>query len=298
MPLIQTVRFICSHPLNKGRKLQALLRYFRWQVGSRLLPGQVVVPFVDHTRLLISPGMAGATGNVYCGLHDFEEMGFVLHVLGEGDCLVDIGANVGTYSILAAGAGGAHVLSFEPAPATFAHLVDNVRLNRLENKVTALNLGLGSKAGKLRFSTLLDTTNHILADNEQDEPSIEVKIERLDTYLENIGGRPFVIKLDVEGFEAEVLAGGSKVLSSPNLLAVIAEENGCGNRYGTPRDALGRILESHALVHYGYDPLQRRLVRPDERKGAGCNQIYIRDKNSLECRVRAAKAHRIGKQIL
>jgi len=298
VPLIQTIRFICSHRLNKGRKLQALLQYFRWQVGSRLLPGKVVVPFVDHTRLLISPGMAGATGNVYCGLHDFEEMGFVLHVLGEGDCLVDIGANVGSYSILAAGAGGAQVLSFEPAPSTFAHLVDNIRLNQLEDKVTALNLGLGSKAGKLRFSTLLDTTNHILADNEQDEPSIDVKIECLDDYLEQIGDRPFAIKLDVEGFEAEVLRGGQKVLSSPKLLAVIVEDIGCGNRYGAPPGAVGQILASHELVECAYDPLQHRLVRPNGRKSAGRNRIYIRNTNSVENRVRAAKKHRIGKQIL
>ncbi len=275
-----------------------MLRFFRWQLGSRLLPGKVVVPFVDDTRLLVSRGMAGATGNIYCGLHDFEEMGFVLHVLGEGDCLVDVGANVGSYSILAAGAGGAHVLSFEPVPSTFSHLVDNIRLNRLEEKVAALNLGLASKVGKLRFSTLLDTTNHVLGTDEQDGPSIEVGIECLDHYCEKIGGRPFAIKLDVEGFEVEVLAGGCKVLASPNLLAVVAEENGCGNRYGAAPGAVGQILASHELVEYAYDPLQRLLSRTNQRTVGGCNRIYIRDKNSVESRVRAAKKHRIGKRIL
>lgn len=297
MPLIQTIRFILSHPLNKGQKLKALLRYLRWQVGSRLLAGQAVVPFVDDTRLLVARGMTGATGNIYCGLHDFEEMSFILNALREGDCLVDIGANVGAYSILAAGAVGARVLSFEPVPTTFAHLVENVRLNRLEGKVAAFNLALGAKDGVLRFSSLQDTTNHVLTENERDEPSVEVKIDCLDSYLEQIGDKPFILKLDVEGFETEVFAGGSRVLSSPNLLAVIAEENGCGNRYGAAAGAVGKLLADHGLREYSYEPFTRELRVPEHAEPSS-NKIYVRNEKSLTSKVRAAKKHRIGNRIL
>jgi hypothetical protein len=47
-------------------------------------------------------GMTGATGNLYVGLHEFEEMAFLLHFLRPGDLFADVGANVGSYTILAA----------------------------------------------------------------------------------------------------------------------------------------------------------------------------------------------------
>jgi len=41
------------------------------------------------------PGETGVTGNIYTGLHEFSSMGYLLHVLREGDLFVDVGANVG-----------------------------------------------------------------------------------------------------------------------------------------------------------------------------------------------------------
>ena len=58
--------------------------------------------------------MYGATGNIYCGLHDFEEMSFLMHFLRAGDVFADVGVNVGAYSMLAASV-GARAIAFEPA---------------------------------------------------------------------------------------------------------------------------------------------------------------------------------------
>ncbi len=58
-----------------------MVRYVRWQVGSRLVPGAVLVPFVNQTSLLISPGMTGATHAVYTGLSDFADCSLLLHLL-------------------------------------------------------------------------------------------------------------------------------------------------------------------------------------------------------------------------
>jgi hypothetical protein len=63
----------------------------------------VAMPYVNETRLLVKPGMAGATGNVYAGLHEYEDMAFVLHALRPSSRFVDVGANVGTYTVLAGG---------------------------------------------------------------------------------------------------------------------------------------------------------------------------------------------------
>ena len=61
----------------------------------------VVVNYINDSRLLVQTGMTGATGNIYTGLHEFEDMGFALHFLQEGDYFIDLGVNVGSYTVLA-----------------------------------------------------------------------------------------------------------------------------------------------------------------------------------------------------
>jgi hypothetical protein len=116
----RTLRHFLNHPLGRRNRLGTLMRILRWQIGSRALGTAVAVPFVDGTRLLIRAGMHGATGNVYVGLMEYEDMAFVLHLLRKDDAFLDVGANVGVYSILAAGR-GANVLAIEPVPATYGN---------------------------------------------------------------------------------------------------------------------------------------------------------------------------------
>ena len=60
------------------------------------------------------------------------------------------------YTILAAGACGASVVAVEPIPTPFESLQDNIRLNRLEGRVKARNMGAGPAKGELVFSAALD----------------------------------------------------------------------------------------------------------------------------------------------
>ena len=92
MSVFSTLQYILQHPLNRTARRAALKRWFKWQVGSRLVPGDVLVPFVNNTVLVVSPGMTGATQNIYTGLHEFEDCGFLLHLLrsvprGDHSCL-------------------------------------------------------------------------------------------------------------------------------------------------------------------------------------------------------------------
>ena len=129
--MFNTLRFITSHPLGRRDKWATVLRYLRWQIGSRIAQGPIAVDFINNTRLLVRPGMTGATGNIYCGLHEFEDMAFLLHFLRPSDLFVDIGANIGSYTILASAVIGAHGIAFEPVPQTFQSLIDNIHLNRI-----------------------------------------------------------------------------------------------------------------------------------------------------------------------
>src|SRR5690242_6809149 len=79
-----TLRFIISHPLNRDRPLAALARFASWQLASRLR-SEIEYRWIDGATLKIRRGMTGGTGNVYCGLHEFVEMAFALHLLRPGD---------------------------------------------------------------------------------------------------------------------------------------------------------------------------------------------------------------------
>ena len=157
MGLLNTFRFIAQHPVTRDHKFSAYGRWLRWQVGSRILGWPVAVPFVNDTRLLVRPGLTGATGNVYCGLHEYEDMAFVLHLLRPGDLFVDIGANIGSYTLLASAA-GANILCFEPVRSTFESLLDNIHLNRLETRVEARNQAVGRAGGEIEMIVDQDTT--------------------------------------------------------------------------------------------------------------------------------------------
>src|SRR5262245_38016444 len=161
MGLIGTVRFIIGHPLSRGRKLANLSRFACWQIGSRLARGPIAVQFVNSAQLIATPGMAGATGNVYVGLHEFADMSFVLHFLRPNDLFVDVGANIGSYTILASAAVGANCISFEPNPKAWEWLCKNVNLNHVSPLVEARQQAVSSVEGMLNLTTDKGAANHI-----------------------------------------------------------------------------------------------------------------------------------------
>jgi hypothetical protein len=162
MSLVRTVKFILSHPLARRRPLASLATFVKWQVGSRLVPGGVVYSWVDRSRILVHRGETGLTGNIYAGLHEFEDMAFLLHLLRREDLFVDVGANVGAYSVLACAVTAAHGFAFEPVPSTYSRLLDNVRLNRAETQIKCINMAVADVPGIVAFSSADDTMNHAI----------------------------------------------------------------------------------------------------------------------------------------
>jgi len=296
--LINTFRFVLGHPLTEGRRGEAVSRFFLWQLGTWLLETPVVVPWVNDTRLVIEKGMVGATGNVYCGLHEFNDMGFSLHFLRPADLFLDIGANVGAYTVLAAGVAGARVVSFEPIPSTFKRLVDNVNINNLSASVDLKNVGLASFAGTLVFSEDRDAENHVLYAPELcGRAATVVSVFPLDELMGEL--RPTMIKMDVEGFETEVIRGGEHTFGSPTLEVVLIELNGAGARYGFAEEAIRKRFADWGFCACHYDPRTRRLRIIDAEEAVrNGNTLYIKDVPSTQQKLLTAKAFTVlGKTI-
>lgn len=288
--LLDLIRYVTGHPLNRGRRLAALARVFRWQCASRLFPGVVALPFVDDTHLFARRGMTGATGNWYCGLHEVHEMAFVLHVLRPDDLFVDVGANVGSYTVLASGAAKAETVAVEPVPATFRALRRNVLLNEIDGRVRLCHVGLADEGGVLRFSAALDTMNHVLGPGE-DGPAVEVPVVRLDDLLE--GRVPAVIKIDVEGYERFVLEGAARTLAAPDLLAVSMETNESGRLYGVRDAEIVSLVESHGFARHRYDALSRTLSADGADAPQGGNTLFVRDAVAVRARIAQAPRFRL-----
>lgn len=144
--------------------------------------------------------------------------------------LLDIGANIGFYSLLALNSYGyQQAYAFEPNPETFLRLRKNFSLNKLETKARALPFGLGNENGK---TTLAIKSVHTGASSMAEtagrnfDASVEVEVRTFDSYAteESLDAKRIsFIKIDVEGYEYEALLGMRQTLNElrPNTYIMI-----------------------------------------------------------------------------
>ena len=232
--------------------------------------------------------------NFYTGLQEYDDMAFLLHTLRSEDLFVDVGANVGSYTLLAAGAVGARCVSLEPVPLAFGRLLENIRLNGLQPLVEAHQVAAGSKTGSIAFTSNLDATNHAVGDSQEISAAITVPVTTLDQLM---GDRvPQVIKIDVEGYETHVIDGAQGLLRNHLLIAIIMESAGLSNRYHFDEGDLSARLLDCGFKPFTYNPRKRKLSQIARPKGQG-NTIWIRDQAEIERRIRSAVEFRIGGRI-
>ncbi|MEI9959690.1 MAG: FkbM family methyltransferase [Limisphaerales bacterium] len=286
--IVGALRAAANHPVNRHRKFKAVMEYGFVQIAARLVPGDICVEFPNHTRLLVSPRMKGAAHYITPRLCEFEEMAFVMHFLRPDEMFVDVGANVGAFTIMAAGVAGARVVAFEASPDTYEMLRRNIQLNGFQERVKAIHAAAGRSEGTAHFSIGLGTENCV--NLKSGDHSIAVKMTTLDKELAETP--PNLLKVDVEGFETEVFAGAAKILRQPGLQTIIVERNNLGARYGFDEAPLHREIQSCGFTSCNYDPFTRKLFKLND--GTAENIIYARDIASANERLRTAPAFTLG----
>lgn len=269
------VAWVRRHPIAGRTPVRSLARVWGRQLAARLGHDDRVVPFVGPTRLRIGPGRSTANACFDGGLSAPVEMACVLHLLRAGELFVDIGANLGVFTILAAGVARARVLAVEPAPETLPHLNAHLALNGIEELVEVFPAALSDSAGTIRLTAGLGASNRVAADGQ------EVPVATLDSVLDGRGAS--VIKLDVEGHEAAVLRGAHRALRAPGLLALVVETRGHGDEA-----ALDHLARDAGLSPHGYDPFARRFTALAGPQFG--DTIYLRDPAAAAARVREAPA--------
>lgn len=280
-----TLNFIYTHPLASRHRVKSMARFLYWQCQCMLAPASFrVKSFVSGTKFYARKGAYSLTANIYCGLHEFGEMAFLLHFLRPGDLFFDVGANVGSYTLLASGVCRSKTIAFEPVNETFGYLTKNIELNGLQNITQLINAAAGEKQGTVTFTSHEDITNHAVLSAEDNEDHIVVNVVPVDSFIAD--GVPGLIKIDVEGFETEVLKGMGNMLASASLKAIIIELNGSGARYGFDESKIHELLLSKQFKPYNYDPFHRKLT--EQPSYGNHNTIYCRDIDFVSQQVQTA----------
>lgn len=166
--------------------------------------------------------------SIYLGTFEPLESAYVKNYLKEGMTFVDVGANVGYYTLLAASLVGrnGHVIAFEPSPYAFSKLTETVCTNNIP-QVYAVCAGLSDEDCERQLFIPKRSGNHTptMVSNAGGRP-LCVTVWKLDDYLdEHAIDHVDFMKIDVEGFEPNVIRGAKKYLEHRKIHAILCEFN-------------------------------------------------------------------------
>jgi len=153
------------------------------------------------------------------------ETRLVQRLVSPGDTVVDIGANIGYYTLqFARQVGNAgHVYAFEPDPRNFELLQENVWQNGYRN-VTLVRAAVADRSGTTRLFLNPDNRgDHRIYDGADDRQAIDVDMVSLDDYFADHEGRFDLVKIDVQGAEAAVFGGMRGILAAGRVGRVLSE---------------------------------------------------------------------------
>lgn len=167
--------------------------------------------------------------------NDFEPQMVSLFkkLITPGDVIADVGANIGLTSILFSRL-GCNVVSFEPSPSTYSILCENIQRNHLSN-VVPVNVGLGDKAETTTITFAANNRSGGFVSDicrpEMGHVTENIEIRRLDDIWYKFDNRLDFIKIDVEGFEGNVIRGALNLLEQHKPIVVLELNHWCLNAF-------------------------------------------------------------------
>jgi len=217
----------------------------------------------------------------------------LMNILGQPADFIDIGANIGWFTLVAAHAlrGRGQVHSFEPDPAHLAKLRTNVSTNHLEN-VTINGCALSDRSGNARlYLNAVNRGDNSLLPSVERSGTTLVRLQRLDDYSGLSRERPLILKLDVQGGEIDVLTGARTLLTSyPHEVVLFCEVSPTALAVGGRRTAeLAALLDELGFAAAFVDRMRPRIIpmswqrlvehqEDDNRRhpGADCDIVAFR----------------------
>jgi FkbM family methyltransferase len=220
------VVFVVADMMTGGRLSLRVSHAIQCRIPSSRTATKIRVPGIEPLPMFLQPGDTVITRTMLdTGMWEPNETHWFVKSLRPGDVVVDAGANVGYYTILASKLVGptGRVYAFEPDPAAFAVLERNVRLNGADN-VVAEQKALSNENTTLKLFIASDNRgdDRIYQPENEQRPSIDVPAVRLDDYLRGKVEHVDFVKMDTQGAEYVIVDGMRDILrDSPDLVMVV-----------------------------------------------------------------------------
>ena len=225
-----------------------------WQCAlDHQLDVSVIALWLAGTRVGVSLGNNSGLFLYVCGSYEPNELAFVDRVLHPGMTFIDIGANEGLYSLFAARRVGpsGRVIAVEPSSRERAILQANLARNQIDN-VTVVPNALADRPGaaELKIAPTShgghNTLGQFVYEGDSAVARENVAVETLDGLVERLGiAQIDVVKVDIEGAELKLFAGGRNLLSRQRPTLLVEANDEALKRQGASAEALVDLLLSH-----------------------------------------------------
>ena len=251
----------------------------KWRIVEALIRAGGLDGGPVKTREVVRQGLRWRLGTdcslqrrlMYHGVFDVHDAPALFQGIGAGSIFLDIGAYFGYYSLLATQY-GAGVHAFEPVGQNFALLQAQLALNG-HPSVQAHRIALSDTVGQASFA-LPDADNRgrgHLASAEDGVKTETVELTTLDVFAERTGlARLDALKLDVEGAEIKVLAGGRATLRRFRPTMLIELNPPCLERFGASEVAL-----LDAVRELGYEVFRATRAGLEPYRGLAAGESYL-----------------------
>jgi FkbM family methyltransferase len=207
------------------QRMRAVTVVYEWLFHLAINRDELVEVSCHGVQLLLPGRDVTILPSLMNNTYEVLELELVEFLLHPGMTVIDVGANVGIHTAIAARsvAPGGTVYGFEPVPENFEILVGNLARNQLTNVVVE-QLAVGDEAGR---STIyledhsIGTHSLLRSDNSNLAHSLSVAITTLDGYfVDDMPDKVNLLKIDVEGYEPNVLKGATGVLERTDHLLI------------------------------------------------------------------------------
>ena len=219
----------------------------------KLITGSVIIREIQGSKMYLDLKDKGISSDLALdGIREPESTKMIQKILRKGNIVVDIGANIGYYALMESRLVGKDgtIYAIEPSPTNIEFLNKNIKLNNCKN-IDVYQIGMGSKEGlvKMYISPHSNLNSLIPLKNKKIIKVIDINTTRLDTFLED-KRYPDLIRMDVEGYEYNIIKGMKNTLKVKKPLKLFIELH----PHVMKKEQTVYVLKT--LVKYGFETIK------------------------------------------
>jgi FkbM family methyltransferase len=276
--------------------MAVLLCFLKAELVNKILNHAFLFRHDLGPTFLVDRGFHSARLHYFLGVQDFDDELFALHYVRDGDWCLDIGANIGIYSLLLACASGARVIAVEPSRKSADMMRMHIAINNLSDRITLLEACVGDQEGVAAIKNSVDMDNFVVPGTAvASDGMVMVPMHRIDDLV--LKQTPRFMKIDVEGFEMQALQGASRLLGNTELRAIVIETNGLTSRFGFSVNDIHAHITQFGFTAVRYDALFRKLMavsKPNTGEDINAtNTLYVRDVAEAQERLSGAPRRKL-----